>query len=297
MTQNNHLNYRTLSNSQVLLHPNPKGVIQFIGSFIFGSFPIWAYKYLHQFLFDQGYSLILYRFPLNPFQFNHWGVSLGLLKEQHTLKAKIVEVLKKDNQPSDVIEKYSKQDNYLWLGHSLGCKYIILLEILTNEPTRRREILYECLDKSNADKLVKKIDLMVSSNQVFIRDQPSVLLAPEISNTVRFLKSGWRVSNPWTSPNQKETECLIRSSTDLFNLTGVISFNWDSIAEDDVAFLVEQLKDKYFQPSLYQELKGYHFEPLGIHIENLGHVIAYLLRELKHRQLTGRIEPRKTQRN
>ncbi|MEH2418297.1 DUF1350 family protein [Nostoc sp.] len=301
MLPNTQLNFRKLSNSQVALHPNPKGIIQFIGSFIFGSFPAWTYRFLHQYLFDQGYSLILYRFPLNPIEFNHWEVSFGLLKEQYLLKTEIIKTLKEESQPDDVINTYSNPANYLWLGHSLGCKYIILLEISSNEPARRSQIFQECLDKKDADEAIKQIALIESVqqiskgvidkllpqtesvNQFFIKDQSSVLLAPEISNTVRILKSGWRISNSLANPNQKQTECLIRSSKELFNLTGVISFKSDSIAEDDVAFMVEQIQHKHFKP-LYKELEGWHFEPLSIYIEHLGQSIVDFFDELKSRQ-------------
>ncbi|MBD2725316.1 DUF1350 family protein [Nostoc sp. FACHB-892] len=300
MLQNTELKFRKLSNSQVALHPNPKGVIQFIGSFIFGSFPVRAYKYLHQYLFAQGYSLILYRFPLNPIQFNHWEVSFSLLKEQYLLKTEIIKTLREENQTDDVINTYSNPANYLWLGHSLGCKYIILLEISSNEPTRRMQILRQCLDKKDADEAIKQIASIESvqeiskgvidqllpttelANQFFIKNQSSILLAPEISNTVRILRSGWRIPNSLANPNQKQTECLIRSSKELFNLTGVISFKLDCIAEDDVAFMLEQIKQKYFQP-LYQELEGSHFQPLSIYIEQLGQSIVHFFDELKSR--------------
>lgn len=78
------------------------------------------------------------------------------------------------------------------------------------------------------------------------------MLAPEISNTVRFLRSGWRVSNNKAQPNQQQTESLIRASNELFNLTGIISFSQDEIAEDDVVFLREKLQGK--NKSLYQEI-------------------------------------------
>ncbi len=32
--------FHSISDSYVAIHPNPKGIIQFIGSFVFGSFPI-----------------------------------------------------------------------------------------------------------------------------------------------------------------------------------------------------------------------------------------------------------------
>jgi hypothetical protein len=255
-------NFIIISKSQVALHPSPKGIIQFIGSFIFGSFPAWAYRDLLQYLYSQGYSLILYRFPLNPFQFDHWQVSLKLMEEQSKLKPEILKTLTKEAQ-----DIYSDSSNYLWLGHSLGCKYIILLEILSNNPIRRKQVLEKCLGVDKAEKIIKNIG---SISQEFIVNQSSVFLAPEISNTVRIFKSSWRISNPLTNPNQSQTECMIAASQELFNLTGIISFNYDNIAEDDVIFLIHQLKGKPFQPYLYTELEGGHFQPLTIKIETLG---------------------------
>jgi hypothetical protein len=283
MSDSHFPSYEKISNSQVLLHPNPRGIIQFVGGFVFGSFPAWSYKYLLQFLFDQGYSIILYKFPFNLIQFNHWEVSLELLKEQSLLKTQIVEFLRHRHQPIDVVELYAKQESYLWLGHSLGCKYIILLEILSNQKDRRKKILNEALGESAKDILGKieneQANLEESINPNFIRDQPSILLAPEISNTVRFLRSSWRVSNNKAQPNQQQTESLIRASNELFNLTGIISFSQDEIAEDDVVFLREKFQGK--NKSLYQEIWGWHFEPLSIRTEGIGGLIVNFFDKLK----------------
>ncbi|WP_271254595.1 hypothetical protein [Pseudanabaena sp. Chao 1811] len=67
-------------------------------------------------------------------------------------------------------------------------------------------------------------------------------------------------------------------------LTGIISFNLDAIAEDDVAFLVEEIKHRAFQPPLSKELYGYHLQPLGIHIEDLGRDIVNFYEELEQRK-------------
>jgi hypothetical protein len=278
MSDSHYPSYEKISNSQVLLHSNPKGIIQFVGSFVFGSFPAWSYKYLIHFLFDQGYSIILYQFPFNLFQFNHWKVSLELLKEQSLLKTQIAEFLRQHRQPINIVEFYAKQENYLWLGHSLGCKYIILLEVLSNQKERREKILKEALGE-RANDILDKIEKEKSINLNFILNQPSVLLAPEISNTVRFLRSGWRVSNNKAKPNQKQTEGLILASNELFNLTGIISFNLDAIAEDDVEFLRKQFEGK--NKSLYQEIWGWHFEPLSIRIEDIGGLIVNFFDKLK----------------
>jgi Protein of unknown function (DUF1350) len=162
MQERNLLNYEKIANSQVLLHPQPKGIIQFIGSFIFGSFPALAYKPLHEFLFDRGYSLILYKFPLNPTQFNHWEVALDLIKEQHALKVEIIKALRSKQQSTDLINLYLQPENYLWLGHSLGCKYIALLEILSDDPQKRSQVLQKCLGEQNAKRIIDSLDLIGS---------------------------------------------------------------------------------------------------------------------------------------
>jgi hypothetical protein len=291
----------SLSHSQVAFHPNPKGIIQFIGSFVFGSFPVCSYQYLHQYLFAEGYTLVLYRFPINPLQFNHWEVAFNLLQEQFKLRTEIVKQLIQEGSSSERINTYLQPSNYFWLGHSLGCKYIMLLEILSNEPKKRTQVLKECLQGSYAkiaghisllDRMQEEANTTINQlgngsfqiSQTLIRDQPSILLAPEISNTVRLIRSAWRVSSPFTTPNQVQTECMISHSNDLFNLMAVISFKWDNIAEDDVTFLVNQIANKPCQPYLYKELDGWHFEPLGIYIEDLGDHINKFLSELRYRQ-------------
>lgn len=284
MTKKKYPPYQTISHSQVALHPNPKGVIQFIGSFVFGSFPILTYQNLLKFLFDQGYSLIIHRFPFNPFQFNHWQVSLELFEEQQLIQQEIFKII--NGEPSLINSKpiYEQPKNYLWLGHSLGCKYIILLEILSNDTKRRKEVLKHCICESKAEKILGELD----EQSHYILDQPLVFIAPEISNTVRFLKSSWRMRNPLTQPNQKETICLIEQSQELFNLLGIIAFNRDNIAEDDVTLLVQQIKSRYeqqnkpFPSNLYRTLEGGHFEPLGKNFEIVGNAVSELFQFLLH---------------
>ncbi|WP_339381783.1 hypothetical protein [Dendronalium phyllosphericum] len=55
--------------------------------------------------------------------------------------------------------------------------------------------------------------------------------------------------------------------------------------------MVEQIKHKYFQPYLYQELEGWHFEPLSISIEYLGRSIVHFFDELQSRQSQAKISP------
>ena len=119
--------FRPVSFSWVAIHPEPKGVIQFIGGAFFGTFPTVFYRYLLQELFEEGYTIIALPFR---FSFRHWSIAIDLLKEQEVLRQELSEIASRLGYRQDV---YQDKANYFWLGHSLGCKYIALLEFLSGE--------------------------------------------------------------------------------------------------------------------------------------------------------------------
>ncbi len=295
------------SNSKVAFHPQPTGIIQFIGGFPSGSFPESYFQYLFQYLFAKGYSLIVYQFPFNPFQFNHWSVALRILEDLYQARFEIIKQLFCTTVSEQQLNFYTDDRNYFWLGYSLGCKYILLLEILSNDHDnfqRRNEILKLCLreeylqktypDISRADSVresvINKIsEILGSPYQLnsFIKDQPSLLLAPEINNTFEIFNVTISPFKYLDFPSREETQCLIRNSTDFFNLMGLISFDRDKIARDDVNFLQRQLQNRTFQPVLHQILEGTHDKPLETNVENLACCVDLILQELKQRQRFG----------
>ena len=77
------LRFKPVSHSWVALHPQPKGVIQFIAGAFFGTFsPMIFYRYLLQCLYKQGYTIIL--LPFN-FTFNHYVEAGFLMREQYEI--------------------------------------------------------------------------------------------------------------------------------------------------------------------------------------------------------------------
>lgn len=306
-TQEN-FDFKRFSHNWVAIHPHPKGIIQFIGSFIFGSFPINSYKYLFQNLFEQGYTIFVFPFPLTPLKFDHWQVAINLLKEEYNLRVEIIRFLTQNHKISHHdLEVYLDDSNYYWLGHSLGCKYITLLEILSNDSIQRNLIIQNALRDRYDEKLkslINSVDIArekaeqqiskllnksIKINKYFIQNQPSILLAPEISNTVTINKinipKNQSLSNfeLIVSPNARETKYMITQSQNLFNLTGIISFAQDCIARDDVTFLAQQLSLKPFRPPVDQELFGWHFEPNSIQIEHIGTYINQIFAQIIQR--------------
>lgn len=300
--------FRKFSHSWVAINPNPKGIIQFIGSFVFGSFPINSYKHLFQNLFEQGYTIFVFRFPFTPLKFDHWQVATELLKEEYALRVEIIKFLIENRKISHQnLEIYLKDTNYYWLGHSLGCKYIALLEILSNYSAQRDFILHTSLGVRYDDKLIslinsvdiarekaeqkisKLLNKSIELSKYFIQNQPSILLAPEISNTVSINKTNIPKTKPLSklellvSPNARETKLMIAESKNLFNLTAIISFSQDFIARDDINFLCKQLSLKPIYPPLHKELFGWHLDPNAVEIRHLGVCINQLFAELKTR--------------
>lgn len=300
--------FRSFSNSWVAIHPNPKGIIQFIGGFVFGSFPIKFYRYLLQHLFEQGYTIFVFRFPFTPLKFDHWQFTTELLKEEYALRVEIIRFLKQNQKtPDNNLEIYLNDSNYYWLGHSLGCKYITLLEILSNDVSQRELIIKKSLGNRYNQKLLsqlKSVDITrenaeqeisqilnrpIKINQYFIQNQPSIFLAPEISNTVTVngitIPTAKHLSKLelLVFPNARETKSMIAQSTNLFNLTGIISFSQDFIARDDCTFLIQQLSLKFAYPPLHQELFGWHLDPNAVEIKHLGICINRFFEQLTQR--------------
>jgi hypothetical protein len=274
--------FQPISQSWVAIHPQPKGVIQFIGGVLFGSFPTISYKYFLKQLFDAGYTIIALPFR---FTFNHWSVAVTLLEEQYLIHPELINQAQKLGYD---YEAYLDSQNFYWVGHSLGCKYIALLEFLSGDREQVQNAIQKNLSKNCKNQTIAKIcnyyeiiDLDFKNSQQelekytqgetvirenMIINQTSLLIAPEISNTRSAIpialvadiidKLGLGVN-----PTMEETYCLILDSQ-LFNLLGIICFKNDTISRQTCKWFVENLNPKL------RELPGKHLEPIGIQVGN-----------------------------
>lgn len=219
------MSFRAISHSWVAPHPAPVGVVEFIGGALYGLLPTIAYRHLLNRFYDAGYTVVAMPFS---FGFNHGAIAKGILEERGKIRAEL---------------NYSENLPDVWVGHSVGCKYITLLEAMGD-----------------------------------IIDQPSLLMAPDISDIqdalpipplARFLE---RLSLG-IRPNRRETQTLVQQSQ-LFKLTALLSFNHDEIAgnvsqpsdKSDVAWFFKELKSRNLDSFIHQELPGGHREPIGLRI-------------------------------
>lgn len=223
--------FQPISFSWVAVHPEPKGVIEFIGGALFGSLPNISYSHFLHSLYEAGYTVITLPFR---FGLNHAAIAESLLSERDN----VLQQLGKSHQD---IPRF-------WVGHSLGCKYIILLEAYQK-----------------------------------IWNQPSLLIAPDISNTydavpVPPVAAFLDVIGQGVKPNRDETQALLKEKKNsLFNLTALISFEGDKVAgnqagspnESDVALFIQELDNKSGLQLLKQEILGEdikHTEIVGIRV-------------------------------
>ena len=326
-----HYRFKPFSHSWVAIHPEPKGIIQFVGSFfIFGSIPTFFYRSLFKSLYAKNYTIIAYPTAIIPPLIwksklvNHWSASIELLREEYAVKSKLIKyLLSFPNQPS--VDIYLDQSNYFWLGHSLGCKYISLLEILSNNLDQLQTNLEQCEftpedfkiiednlvkiedERNNTDNNItallqeNEIDTIVSSKS-FITDQSSIFLAPEIHGSAE-VNGESKSAIPFFEvfPSGDQTLCLIRETQGYFQLTALIAFTNDNISQDDVEGLKKQLKNKSAK-FICKEFAGCdlkieflsglasHLKPVGSDIESLGECIDKIYHELKNR-LSPSYEP------
>jgi hypothetical protein len=287
------MKFRPISHSWVALHPQPQGVIQFIAGAFFGTFaPTFFYHHLLQFLFDRGYTIIV--LPFN-FTFDHYREAGFLIKEQYEILPELIRISKLEGYNYEI---YLDDRHFSWLGHSLGCKYISLLEVFSSlpaDPAARSKFIAELLasisDRKQIERIDREIDILVEEltlkieqaqqlidsyvgcnatiNSLFIKDQKSVFLAPDISDTAsairpqflaNFIDSlGWGVR-----PTPKETFMSIQQSR-LFNLLGLVRFKSDNIAKPTCDWFGDTLNKP---PSDFLiSLTGGHLKPLGVSVK------------------------------
>ncbi len=166
------MKFQPVSHSWVALHPQPKGVIQFIGGAFFGTFvPMLFYQHLLKTLFEQQYTIII--LPFN-FTFNHYEEAGFLIREQYEI---IPELVRRSKLLGYDCHVYLNDTNFSWLGHSIGCKYISLLEGFTALPTESealerfiRQLVLETSDTSNSQKNERKIKSIVTDLEILIND-------------------------------------------------------------------------------------------------------------------------------
>ena len=265
--------FRPIHFNWVAIHPQPIGIVHVIGGAFFGTFLTIFYRYLLRRLFEQGYTIAALPFR---FTFRHWSVAIGLVKDQSELRKEIAEEAKRLGYEYQIYEEQptAAKPNHFWLAHSVGCKYIALLELLSDlENGDIKDVLGDCVGTKQYQQIensLRGVDL----KEISLTNQPSLLLAPVIAgieSAIPFRPLAEFVKNFGldVQPNVKQTRCLINRSK-LFNLTAAIAFGQDRIASNpemdedgEPKGTIEWLK-KHVPRIKFSELPNRkHLAPLG----------------------------------
>ncbi|MEL7409323.1 MAG: DUF1350 family protein, partial [Cyanobacteria bacterium J06558_2] len=271
-----------LYSNWVLINPKPKGVVYFIGGAGFGSFPTVFYRYILGRVYEAGYTVVALPFR---FTLNHWSVAINLVKEARPLREAIAKEAQRRNfipggETYENLDLYSnpkrfRRGDYFWLGHSLGCKYVALLELLGNlerlEQLSNQEnsnqvakFLGACKEKPKEIKLIQNALRQIKDKDVkyiSLENQASILMAPVITGIegaipIKFLAD---LVKPLfdARPSKTETECLIKKDNS-FHFTSIVKFKDDNIQRKagTIDFLLETLPQD--PPTLFEELPGRH---------------------------------------
>jgi Protein of unknown function (DUF1350) len=224
--------FKPIYSCWVAEHPNPIGVIEFLGGALFGSLPNVSYSYFLNSLYEEGYTIITQPFRLG---LNHEQIAEEIFEERN----KILQDLGESHQNIPRI----------WVGHSLGCKYIMLLEILGEGKT-----------------------------QFPLKNQPSLLIAPDLSDThegvplppvARYLDRIGKGVRPDRNTMKNKLEKSKR-----FGLTAILSFDKDYVAgtqsqlpeTSDVALITDILEKIKGNTLIKKEIPGKHLEIVGIRV-------------------------------
>lgn len=282
----------------VLIHPEPKGVVYFIGGAGFGSFPTVFYRYILQRLYQERYTIVALPFR---FTLNHWSVAINLVKNAKPLREAIkAEALRRNDilgkESYKNLDLYSdpqkfREGGYFWLGHSLGCKYVALLELLGDvdrlealstkgELDKIAALLGGCITNEKRIQDIKNlIEQINDPDYVSLENQSCILMAPVITGIEGAIPikaiADLVKSFIDARPSKEVTECLIREDENgikdnLFHFTAIVKFKNDEVEgrAGTIKFLLEALPKKPFEP-LYHELDGEHLAPLNLFKRNV----------------------------
>jgi len=254
--------------------PQPKAVVVFIGGAFFGTFPTVFYRGFLNVLHGLGYAVVALPFR---FTFNHWDIALSLsiaLPEiQKEVEASMARLEEQGGNNAGVAR--SKLP-YLWVAHSLGCKYVALLELLseTEDFSKLKDFsaALQEVEPSQAQDLLAKLSL-IEAQQLSLRNQPQLLVDPVIANLDAAIPwkplEGLLASLLRVIPSREVTYSLIEKSK-LFSFTRLFSLA-SKTACDTINRLTHLQRIPPLQPLSAMDVELSDPKPLlGRHLAILG---------------------------
>ena len=220
------MKFTPLRFSWLALPPKPRAIVVVLGGAFFGTFPTLFYRRLLRDIHDAGFGVLALPFR---FTFQHWDVALSLAIDKSAIEQDVIYELNQrllaEGEPA------CTQIPTLWLAHSLGCKYVALLELLTDtEVNHNRAAVLAAFKEASpaqAAELSRKLEA-IDMDRISLSNQPQILIDPVIADLEgavpfeplkklfdRLLK---------VIPSRETTFNLIGKSS-LFNLTTIVDLH------------------------------------------------------------------------
>lgn len=231
------MRFQPLHFGWVALPPQPKAVVVFIGGAFFGTYPTVFYRGLLRVLYDLGYVVVALPFR---FTFRHWDIALSLSIYLAELQQEVNALLAASGSDTATQDRNSRSRlPYLWVAHSLGCKYVALLELLSESEDmssmRAIEKAFAEVDPRQLKELKAKLEL-IEADQISLFNQPQLLVDPVIASLDGAIP--WKPLEKIFAPLLKvipsrETTFKLIEKSKLFSLTRIFSLQ-SKIAHDTI---------------------------------------------------------------
>lgn len=223
-----------LKHGVVWVHPNPEGIVHFVGGYFFGTGVSCWYKSLLD-RFKQRFTVHAYSYSFA--ELSHWRIASELLEQ---IEAVTVEGIRTAKQSGFSTAVYSDPNYHCLVGHSLGCECIALIRLLGIQKEDQLKLLDSARTKLG-DRAVTHQDF--TDVETLPQWQPvpyraSLLMAPCFLTPTAV---SWLLK---VRPQQALVQYLIEQKPELLPLTSLISFEGDTIAGPDVEFTHQTLSQQ-----------------------------------------------------
>ncbi|MBW4552286.1 MAG: DUF1350 family protein [Aphanocapsa sp. GSE-SYN-MK-11-07L] len=224
-----------LSHGFVSVHPNPAGIVHFIGGYFFGTgVQCWYRSLLEQ--LQQRFTVHSYSYSFA--ELSHWKIASDLLAQIEQVKQ---EAIRTGQQMGFQTEVYSDPSQHCLVGHSLGCECIALIRFLGFEKQVQLELLKDAQRELGTREVTSAdfTDVQSLPQSQHIPYRTSLCMAP-CFKTPTAISGLLKVR-----PQDQLVQYLIQhKGADLLPLTSLIFFSGDTIASPDVSWLQAELQQQ-----------------------------------------------------
>lgn len=215
----------------VSFHPAPEGVVHLIGGYFFGTAAnFWYRGLIHQ--LQQRFTVHVYSYSFA--QLSHWRLANDLLEQIELVKWEGAQLTRQRECRADV---YSDPSRHCLVGHSLGCECIALIRFLGFPKQRQLQLLQEAQETLGPGAVTRQdwVDVEALPQQQPVPSAASLLMAPCFQTPTAV---DWLLD---VRPQQPLMRFLIQQAPELLPLTSLISFEHDTIAGPDAAWIYQSL--------------------------------------------------------